>query len=114
MIQSLRGITKSNKMIANNTPVQVIWLNANGCYAVTFSEQLLSINGQTLFQYKWQLEEALHAVDLVCLDFEGTGTITVMEQAHTGKRYNEEKGWRCPECDILLTVRGPCHACGHA
>ncbi len=77
MIQSLRGITKSNKMIANNTPVQVIWLNANGCYAVTFSEQLLSINGKTLFQYKWHLEDALRAVGLVCLDFEGEGIVTI-------------------------------------
>ena len=65
-------------MIADNTPaVRVIWLNANECYAVTFSEQLLSINGQLLFHYKEELEKALDAVDLVCLDFEGEGIVTI-------------------------------------
>ncbi len=58
------------------TIVRVVWLNVNGCYAVRFGEQLLSIGGKMLFAYKWQLEDALEDVDLECRDFEGDGVIS--------------------------------------
>lgn len=90
-------------------PVRIVWLNANGCYAVAYGDQLLSMNGQTLFQYKWQLEKALDVVDLVCLDFEGNGIVTVKEKS----RNHEKKGWLCPGCQHLLYIPGKCHVCGH-
>ena len=58
-----------------DSEIRVIWLNVNGCYAVTFGDQLLPIGGQTLFAYKWQLEDALEVCELECRDFEGDGRI---------------------------------------
>ena len=64
-----------HQMKTSKVEIHVIWLDINGCYAVAFGDQLLPINGRVLFAYKWQLEEALEAVSLICVDFEGSGII---------------------------------------